>query len=216
MIVGMWMTRDPVSIDPAEPIAAAAQLMVSRHIRRIPVTERRPDGLHVVGIVTSRDLFRATPGDVNPLAVLAPQLLSREVLVADVMSRRPITTTPDAPIEEPARVMRDQKFGGIPVVEKGVLVGIITESDIFRAFVAMLESPSGSARITFGVARGEDIFGLMHRLATPRNVRVVAFNTALHHEQPVCVVRVAGGDLEAFLDDVWKSGHHVMNVLRIP
>lgn len=215
MIVGMWMTRDVVSIDPAEPIAAAAQLMVSRHIRRIPVTERRPEGLHVVGIVTSRDLFRATPGDINPLGVLAHEQLSRDKIVADVMQPNPITTTPDAPIEEPARVMADHKFGGIPVVEKGVLVGIITQSDIFRAFVGMLESPAGSVRITFSIAKGEDIFGLMHRLASPRNVRVIAFNIAMHHEQPICIVRVAGGDLEAFLDDVWKSGHHVMNVLRI-
>jgi acetoin utilization protein AcuB len=215
MIVGMWMTRDVVSIDPAEPIAAAAQLMVSRHIRRLPVTEGNPGGLRVVGMVTSRDLFRATPGDVNPLGVLAHEQLRRDKIVADVMQPNPITTTPDAPIEEPAQVMADHKFGGIPVVEKGALVGIITQSDIFRAFVGMLESPPGSVRITFGIEKGEDIFGLMHRLAAPRGVRVVAFNTALHQEHPVCVVRVMDGDLDAFLDDVWKSGHHVMNVLRV-
>lgn len=215
MIVSMWMTKDVVSIEPQESITAAAALMAARHIRRLPVTERRPDGLHLLGIVTSRDLFRASPADHNPLGVLAPEAFQRDLAVADVMKRHPIITAPDAPIEEPARAMCDHKFGGIPVVDKGILVGIITESDIFRAFVSMLESPSGSVRITFSMAQGEDIFGLIHRLATPHKVRVTAFNTALHHSLPVCVVRLAGGQLDAFLDDVWRSGHHVINVLRI-
>jgi acetoin utilization protein AcuB len=112
--------------------------------------------------------------------------------------------------------MCDHKIGGIPVVEKGVLVGIITESDIFRAFVSMMESPSGSVRITFSVAQAEDIFSVIYRLATPRKVRVISMNSAQHHDTPVCVVRLTGGDLDAFVDDVWKSGHHVKNVLRIP
>jgi hypothetical protein len=101
------------------------------------------------------------------------------------------------------------------VVDKDLLVGIITESDIFRAFVSMLESPRGSVRITFNMAKGEDIFGLIHRLASPRQVRVISLVSSRHHDTPVCVVRLAGGELDAFLDDIWKSGHHVLNVLRI-
>jgi acetoin utilization protein AcuB len=147
---------------------------------------------------------------------MALEQLRSDVSVSDVMKPQPITTTPGAPIEEVARTMRDHKIGGIPVVEKGVLVGMITESDVFRAFVAMLEAPSGSARITFSVTEGEDIFSVIHRLSVLRKVRVISLNTAMHHETPVCVVRVAGGDLETFLDDVWRSGHHVMNVLRTP
>ncbi|MBL8850974.1 MAG: CBS domain-containing protein [Planctomycetaceae bacterium] len=215
MNVGMCMTRGVASIEPGESIGAAASLMIARHIRRLPVVERRADGPHVVGIVTSRDLFRASPVHVNPLGVMALENLQSDISVSDVMKHHPITTTPDAPIEEAAQTMSDHKIGGIPVVEKGLLVGIITESDIFRAFVEMLKSPSGSARITFSVAQGEDIFDVMHRLSVPRKVRVISLNTSLHHETPVCVVRVAEGDLDAFLDDVWRSGHQVKNVLRI-
>jgi acetoin utilization protein AcuB len=214
MIVGMWMTRNVVSIEPGMSLLDAATIMTSRRFRRLPVAERRTDGPHLLGIVTSRDLFRAAPVDVNPFGVLAPEALPGDVTVADVMTRNPHTTTPEAPIEEPARTMCDRKFGGIPVVERGLLAGIITESDIFRAFVSMLESPPGSVRITFGIAQGEDIFALIHKLALPRKVRVISLNAAVHHDTPVCIVRLAGGDLDAFLDDVWTSGHHVINILR--
>jgi len=216
MIVSMWMTRDVVSIDAGESVTKAAALMSSHHIRRLPVTERRSGSTHVVGIVSARDLFRAAPFDVNPFAVMAPERLRSEVLVSDLMKLHPYTTTPDAPLEEPARAMRDHKFGGVPVLDKGNLTGIITQSDIFRAFVAMLESPAGSVRITFSMAQNEDIFGLVARLAVPRQVQVISLNSVLHHDMPVCVVRATGGKLDAFLDDVWKSGHHVINVLRTP
>jgi acetoin utilization protein AcuB len=132
------------------------------------------------------------------------------------MNRHPVTTRPDAPIEEPARAMCDHKIGGLPVVEKDVLVGIITKSDIFRAFVSMLESPRGSVRITFNTAQNEDIFGLLNKLAPPRKVKVISLFSSRHHNTPVCVVRLAGGELDAFLNDIWKSGHQVLNVLRIP
>jgi acetoin utilization protein AcuB len=216
MIVSMWMTHNVVSVDAGESVTTAAALMASHHIRRLPVTERRAGGTQVVGIVSSRDLFRAAPADVNPFGVMAPERLRSEVIVADMMKLHPFTTTPDAPLEEPARAMRDHKFGGVPVLDKGALVGIITESDVFRAFVSMLESPPGSVRITFSMAQGEDIFGLIARLAVPRQVQIISLNSVLHHDQPVCVVRATGGKLDTFLDDVWKSGHHVINVLRTP
>jgi acetoin utilization protein AcuB len=216
MIVSMWMTRDVVSIDAGESVTTAAALMGAHHIRRLPVTERRAGGTHLIGIVSSRDLFRAAPADVNPFGVMAPERLRSEVLVSDVMKLHPFTTTPDAPLEAPARAMRDLKFGGVPVMDKGALAGIITQSDIFRAFVAILESPPGSVRITFSMAAGEDIFSLVAKLAVPRQVQVISVNSVLHHDMPVCIVRATGGRLDAFLDDVWNSGHHVINVLRTP
>ena len=216
MIVGMWMTRDVVTIAPGDSITHAADLMSHRHVRRLPVVERRADGAHLIGIVTSHDLFQAYPVHVNPFSPLAADVQLGDEVVADVMKAGPITTTPEAPIEVAARAMRDHKVGGIPVVEKTLLAGMLTESDIFRAFVDMLESPSGSARVTLSMASGEDVFALIHKLATPLQVRVLSLMSAQHHDTPVCVVRLIGGDLDRFLDDLWKSGHHVVNVLRIP
>jgi acetoin utilization protein AcuB len=216
MIVDMWMTRNVVSIDPGESITTAANLMATRHVRRLPVVARCADGLHLLGIVTSNDLYRAYPAHVNPFSLTTSDTYQSEIAVSEVMKSHPLTTTPNAPIEEPARAMCDHKVGGIPVVEKGVLIGIITESDIFRAFVSMLESPRGSVRITFNTANSEDIFGFINRLAGSRKVRVISLISSQHHGTPVCVVRLVGGKLDEFLDDIWKSGYKVLNVLRVP
>ncbi|MBI3865866.1 MAG: CBS domain-containing protein [Planctomycetia bacterium] len=215
MIVDMWMKRDVVVIDSGESITAAAALMANNSVRRLPVVDRRADGLHVMGIVTLGDIHRAYPSHVNPLAAAASGSFHSDVTVLKVMKRHPFTTAPEAPIEEPAQTMCRQKIGGLPVVQKELLVGIITESDIFRAFASILESPPGSVRITFNVARDEDIFGLLNRLASPRKVKVLSLISSRHHNTPVCVVRLAGGELDKLLDDIWKSGHQVVNVLRI-
>lgn len=216
MIVEMWMNREVVVIGPKESITTAASRMATKGIRRLPVIERRADDLILLGMVTSSDLFRAYPPHVNPFGLTAPEAYHSDIKVSDVMKRHPFTTAPNVPIEVAAQAMRDHKVGGLPVVEKEVLVGIITESDIFRAFVSMFEAPRGCLRITFNTAKGEDIFALMNRLATPRKVKVLSLISSRYHDAPVCVVRLAGGELDECLDDIWKSGHHVLNVIRTP
>lgn len=214
MIVSMWMTRDVVTVGPGTSITDAAALMAARHIRRLPVIKRNPDG-PLVGIVSATDIFHAFPPHVNPFGIMAPDTHQSRVTVADIMRRDPPITTPDAPIEEAARVMRDQKIGALPVVHKGALVGLITDSDIFRAFVGLFEAPGGGVRITFDVSRDEDTLGRLIQVAGRRGVRVVSLIPSQQGDRPVCVVRVTGGAIDDFLDDLRKSGHHVLNVLRM-
>jgi acetoin utilization protein AcuB len=96
------------------------------------------------------------------------------------------------------------------------LLGLITESDIFRAFVSLLSVPGAGARITFDVSRGEDVFSFIGQLARKRAMRVVSLLSAETDGRPECVVRVAGANVDKFLDDIWASGHVVINVLRFP
>ena len=138
-----------------------------------------------------------------------------KVTAANIMSCRIHTTAPETPLEEAARVMRDQRVGALPVVRDGRLVGLITESDIFRALIGAFELPQGGARITFDVAKGEDILGLISPLAQRRGVRIVSMLSAQHHDRPICVVRITGTNLDGFLEDLWSSQHLVLNVLRL-
>jgi acetoin utilization protein AcuB len=215
MIVSMWMTRDVVTVEPGTSITDAAALMAAKRIRRLPVVERHADGPRLVGIVSATDLFRAFPPHLNPFSITAPDTPQSRVTVAEIMNRHLVTTTPDAPIEQAAQLMRDNKIGALPVVQKGALVGLITESDIFRAFVGLFESPPGGVRITFDVSKSEDLFGLVAQLAGRRGVRVVGLISSQQNDRSVCVVRVTGGAIDDFLDDIWNSGHHVLNVLRL-
>ncbi len=212
MIVSMWMTKNPVTVGVRTSIAEAAALMARRRIRRLPVMDD-PVQPTLVGILSATDILRAFPPDVNPLATAngCPAGQSR---VEEIMRRAPLTTAPDEPIEEVARIMGKNKIGSLPVLRESRLVGMITESDIFRAFVSVFNTDSSGARITFDVSRGEDVFSYVARLAAEHRVRVVSVISSAQNDLPVYVVRITGPGVDAVLDDLWKSGHRVLNVLR--
>lgn len=214
MIVGMWMTRDVVTIEPQTPLVEAAALMARRRIRRLPVAEHHGNEVHPVGIVTATDILHAYPPDVNPFAASAQQIPRLRMTAQEIMSRALRTAVPETPIEDAARMMRNAKISTLLVVRKTKLVGLITESDIFRAFVGILESTGAEARITFAVPEQEDIFGLIAPIAIELGARVTSLMTVDQQEHKLCVVRIAGDNLDTLIDRIWKSGHTVLNVLR--
>ena len=147
-------------------------------------------------------------------------ILSRDadrvyVKAADIMSKTLQTVTPDTPIEDAARIMRDKKISTLLVVQKERLVGLITESDIFRAFVGILESTRGDVRITFEIKNNEDTFGLIAPIALRLGVRVVSLMSLHQDDRKMCVVRISGAKVDEVLSELWKSGHTVLNVLRL-
>ena len=215
MIVSMWMNKAVTTIEPQTSLHDAAALMSKKHIRRLPVVVPQPTGPVLEGIITSSDILHAFPPHINPFG-LVPEAYRTKATAADIMHRNPFTTTPEAPIEEAARLMRDRKIGALPVLRDGHLVGLITESDVFRAFVSVFELPPGGARITFDVSKGEDVLKVVSHAAQKHGVRVVSLITSQQPARPVCVVWAVGDKLEKFMDDLWKSGHHVLSVLRIP
>ena len=219
MFVSMWMTRDVLTVEPDQSLLSVAQTMASRKIRRIPVTEHGSNGKKLLGLISSTDIWHVFPHDVNPFALdgKVPQNIGGiPQSVAEVMTQDPLTTSPEAPIEEAARIMRDRKIGGLPVVSHDHLVGLITESDIFRAFVELFE-PAGEAgvRITFNISKQEDVFALMSSLAAKRHLRIINFIVLQKREHPMCVVHVTGEAIEELLNDVWKSRHQVVSVIHL-
>ena len=214
MIVSMWMTRELVTIGPDTTIAEAAALMSQKHIRRLPVVEAHADGQHLLGIISAKDILHAFPSHVNPFSVTAPDERLTPGRASEIMSRYLQTTAPETPIEEAARLMTEKKIGSLPVLRDQHLVGLITESDIFRAFVSFFEPTSRGARITFDISQGENVFDLISREARQRHLRILSLITSRQDSLTVCVVRVAGDHVDIFLEDLWNSGHRVLNVLR--
>jgi acetoin utilization protein AcuB len=153
---------------------------------------------------------------VNPFAIVGPDARLTPTTVAQIMTARPRTTTPDTPLEEVAALMCAHKIGALPVLRDNSLVGIITESDIFRAFVSLLGSNEPGARITFDARKGEDVFELMRKLSRQDQVRVISLVWTEQDQQPVCLVRISGAGVEKLLDDLWASGHIIVNVTRFP
>lgn len=215
MIVSMWMTRNPVTIEPGTPLTEAAAIMARKHIRRLPVVKNHAGIIHPVGIITATDILHAYPPEINPFAVAAPDTNHSEIRAEEIMSRALQVVLPETPIEEAARIMRNEKISTLLVVQKGRLVGLITESDIFRAFVSIFDSPDGGARITFEIKKEEDAFRLIAPVALRWGVRVVSMMSVLQEGRNLCVVLIAGSAVDEMLDELWNSGHSVLNVLRL-
>lgn len=126
-----WMTSDPIIIDPRTTLPEAARLMKECSIRRLPVVENG----RLVGIVTLGDIREASPSNATSLSIYELNYLLSRLTIGEVMTREPISITSDTSIEAAARLMLERKIGGLPVVDAGKVVGIITESDIFRLLV---------------------------------------------------------------------------------
>jgi CBS domain-containing protein len=127
-----WMTSPVISVPPSTPISTAHQLMKEHGIRRLPVVEHD----EVIGIITLGDVREASPSDATTLSIWEMNYLWAQLNVEKVMSRKVITAHPGDPLLDIAQIMLEKKLSGLPVIdERSHLVGIITESDIFRMLV---------------------------------------------------------------------------------
>jgi len=148
MLVRDHMTRNPVTVLPSLSVQDALALMREKRIRRLLVTDAQGK---LVGIVSEKDLLYASPSPTTSLSVFEIPYLLSKLSVEKVMTRQVLSVTVDAPLEEAALVMADRKIGGLPVLDEGKLVGIITETDVFRTFLKVLGGRSKGVRATVRV-----------------------------------------------------------------
>ncbi len=140
-LVREWMTPTPVVAAPTTTLPEAIKLMTQHKIRRLPICENDK----LVGIVTRGDLRGAQPSEATSLSIFELNYLVGRITLDQIMTRKPITVTPDTTIGEAARIMLQRKVSGLPVMDGSQLVGIITESDIFRLVVRMWQQEEAEA-----------------------------------------------------------------------
>jgi acetoin utilization protein AcuB len=144
MLVKERMSHPIIVVQPEMPIQEALKQMQEKRVRRFPVVDKRG---RLVGIVSERDLLHAAPSDATSLSIWEVNYLVSKITVEKVMTRDVITISEDTPLEEAARIMADHKIGGLPVMREGKVVGIITETDLFRIFLEMLGARESGVRI---------------------------------------------------------------------
>jgi acetoin utilization protein AcuB len=134
LTVGDLMTKDVLTVNRDEPIRRPWELVEEKRLRRFPVM----DGDRLVGIITDRDLRNATASSVVLTEKKYHDFLLDTVKVESVMTPNPKTVSPDTSLIDAARIILEMKVGGLPVIEEGRLVGIITETDLIGALVELL------------------------------------------------------------------------------
>lgn len=134
MLVGQRMSQEVIRATPQMTHRAAVELMGKHRIRRLPIV----DGDRLVGIVVEKDLLAAQPSPATTLSIFEIYALLDKLTLGQIMKHPVYTVGPDCPVEDAARIMITHKIGCLPVVRLNQLIGIITETDIFRLLVEVL------------------------------------------------------------------------------
>jgi len=144
MLIGKRMTKNPITVTKDMPVDKALQLMRKEKVRRFPVLDKEGK---LIGMVAEKDLLYASPSPATALSIYEIAYLLSKITVGDVMATDVITVTEDIPLEEAAAIMADNRIGALPVVREGKLVGIITETDMFKIFVEVFGARESGVRV---------------------------------------------------------------------
>jgi acetoin utilization protein AcuB len=193
MLVGERMTRDPIVIYDNTSIYEAIKIMRDNKVRRLPVLN---DKGALVGIVSERDLLYASPSPATSLSIDELHYLMSRITVTEVMTKEVITVTEDTPLEEAARIMADNKIGGLPVEGKGELVGIITETDLFKIFLELLGAHEMGVRLTMLVPDEKGMLAEVTGAIAGLGGNIVSLGTFLGEDPTNALLTIKVQDVE--------------------
>ncbi len=145
MLVRERMSSPVISVPPDMPIMECLKMMKEKGIRRTPVLDKKG---RLLGIVSDKDLLNAAPSDAITLSVWEMNYLLAKVQVKEVMTKQVLTVTENTPIEEAAYAMVQNKIGGMPVMKGDEVVGLITETDLFKIFLELMGAQDDGVRVT--------------------------------------------------------------------
>jgi len=193
MLVGERMTRDPVVVHDDTPIDEAMKVMRDNKVRRLPVLDKKGA---LAGIVSERDLLYASPSPATSLSIYELHYLLSKIKVASVMTEEVITVTEDTPLEEAARIMADNKIGGLPVVSDGELGGIITETDLFKIFLELLGAREMGVRLTMLVPDKKGMLAKVTGKIAELGGNIVSLGTFLGEDPTNALLTIKVQDVE--------------------
>jgi acetoin utilization protein AcuB len=174
MLVKERMSHHPITVTPDASLYDALRVMREEKVRRLPVLDKKGK---LVGIVLEKDLLYASPSPATSLSVHELNYLIARIKVEDLMSKEVITICEDCPLEEAARIMVDHHISGLPVLRGETLVGIITESDIFKIFLELLGARIWGLRVVIKVAEEPGVLARLTQEIATHGGNIVSLGT---------------------------------------
>nr|WP_290668077.1 CBS and ACT domain-containing protein [Ardenticatena sp.] len=215
MFVRDRMSSPAVTITPDTSFVDAMQLLKEKGFRRLPVVNKKG---RLIGIVAERDLLYASPSPATTLTVWEMNYLLSQLKIEELMTRNVITVTPDTPIEEAANLMVTNKVGGLPVVdENDAVVGIITETDIFKAFVELLGGGQSGLRLMIEVPERRGVLAQLASAIAEQGGNIVSVGTFYGDtpDERHLLVKVRGVSKEQIVDVLEALGDHVLDAREV-
>lgn len=216
MFVKDWMKKDVITVEESCTVLDAMHIMRENNIRRLPVLKNGK----LVGIVTEKDIKGFTPSKASTLDIYEVHKIVAKTLVREVMTREVITVSPEDTIERAALILRDMRFGGLPVVEKDdKIVGIITAVDIFDVFVEAMGMRKPGFRINITTEDKPEAIPEIATTLKTHALNIISLVTFFFKDKDESksdiVVRIAGTKerVEKAVEELKGMGYDVRNVL---
>ena len=218
MFIKDWMRKELITVNYNDTILDALHLMREHKIRRLPVLK---DG-KLVGMITEKDIKEFSPSKASTLDIYEMHSVLAKTEVKDAMTKDVITVYPTDPIERAALILRDMRFGGLPVIEKsGDLVGIITAVDVFDVFVEAMGMRKPGARINISVHDKPGAIAEIARIIKSHSLNIISLATFFKkggdESSREIVIRLSGdkNDIELTVNELIENGFNVTDVLEM-
>jgi acetoin utilization protein AcuB len=211
MVVSQFMSKNPDVVHPDTPVTEAKELMTKKNIGKLPVLDKSN---RLVGIVTKKDLVNAAPSSATTLDMYEISYLLSKLRVEKIMSKNVITVQSDEVVEEAARVMADNGIGCLPVMKDDILIGIITESDLFHAFVDMFAARQKGVRVTFMLEEKPGMLARITQAISADNGNIISLVTGAADDSGKrrCACKVEGATIPQMTAILTQAGAVIEDV----
>ena len=211
MLVEERMTSPAITIGPDVGVPDALAMMRREKVRRFPVIDRHGN---LIGIISEKDLLNAAPSDATSLSIWEINYLLSKLTIDKVMTKNVITITRDTPIEEAARIMADNKVGGLPVVDGHKVVGIVTETNLFRIFLELFGARAKGIRLTVLITNEPGTLNRLTGAIQSINGNIIALGTFLGENtgNGMVTLKVDGVEVEALKAAVTPAVLKILDV----
>jgi acetoin utilization protein AcuB len=209
MRIGDIMTQNPITVDSETSIVDAKRTMKEHNIRRLPVVKKDK----LIGMITERMILEASPSPATSLSIHELHYLISKMKVGDIMAKNPITISPDTTFEETLLLGQEKRIGAFPVLEKGKLVGITTESDVVRFITNIWGARERASTIIIGGLTQR--FGLFKEVVSIIDKHEVPIMSIMTHISPgrvdcCLIIRVKTKEVDSLVRDFKKAKFKVM------
>jgi acetoin utilization protein AcuB len=214
MLIRDRMSRNPYTIPAETPVDEALKRMREFHVRRFPVVNKAGK---LVGIVAERDLLYASPSPATSLSIHELHYLLSKLTVAEVMTKDVVTVTEDTPVEDAAKMMTDRKIGSLPVVRDGQLVGIVTETDLFKLFLELLGARQKGVRLTMLLPDAKGTLAKVTAAIAQQGGNIIALGTFLGEDPSnfLAAIKVADVPKVALVDALRPLAIEMVDVREV-
>lgn len=216
MLVKDYMTLNPITVSPENTHKQAAELMREHNVYHLPVVGKNGE---LIGMVVERDLLSAQPSAATTLSIYEIHSLLSKLQVKEIMTKPVYTVSSECSLEEAARIMLQEKIGCLPVMEKNELVGIITDTDIFQVFVAILGGGKEGARFTLrAVVNRPGVLANVTQAVADAGGNIISIVTWESRNDGYCYITIKeqGADFDRLRAELDKLEDEVVDLQKSP